>query len=428
MKKSFAVLVALAFCTSSSFATEWNVLGARAQGMGGAGVALPNGAESAYWNPAGLGEPDNASGFQVPFGGHLGLSGSVIAGAKDLNNVISACRNGGAGCSQTNISNALNELNSPGGGLRADAGAGIGLKLGRMAFFANNFTFIGAKPNADLSASVSQTNTVVNNASSLELRGLNATEIGVGYGHEVPYLPGVFAGLTVKGIIGDVGFNNYAINNNGSFGGGGGNANPLKGAQSSFQPSVDLGALVDVNRIQALQNIWWRPRVGVTVHDINSPSFKYSAQDQLNAAASGIDLPSRYVLQSGARAGVSFSPLSFWNVALDGDLSRNLTALEGYESQMLALGTEVNVFNRSWLNIPLRAGLSRNMAEPGAKTAISAGAGFNFLHFNVDIGATVTPGTETIQSQGQTQKLPNEVALSGQLGLLFGGGATGEPR
>ena len=414
-------------CTTAGMATEWQVLGARAQGMGGAGVALPNGAESAYWNPAGLGEPDNKSGVQVPFGAHVGVTGSAVAGARDLNNVINACNNGGAGCSQSNVNNALNELNSSGTGARVDAGTGLGFKLGRVTVFANDFVFAGAKPNADFSYTVAGNQLGVNNNSSIVIRGLNATEIGAAYGHEIPYVPGVFGGLTLKGIIGDAGFNNFRIGSNGQFGG---SASPFKGGASSFQPSVDVGALWDMNRTSFLQNVWWRPRVGLTVHDINSPSFKYSAAQQTAPAGSPAGTPvapNRYVLQSGARMGVSLQPLSFWNVAMDADLTRNITALEGVDSQMVALGTELNVFNRSWLNIPLRAGLSRNMALPGSKTAISAGAGFNFLHFNVDLGATVTPGTQTIQSQGQSQKLPNDVAFSGQLALLFGGSPTISP-
>ena len=41
-------------CTSQAQAVEFAVVGARAAGMGGAGVAVTSDAYAAYWNPAGL--------------------------------------------------------------------------------------------------------------------------------------------------------------------------------------------------------------------------------------------------------------------------------------------------------------------------------------------------------------------------------------
>ena len=72
----------------------------------------------------------------------------------------------------------------------------------------------------------------------------------------------------------------------------------------------------------------------------------------------------------------------------------------------------------------MRAGLSKNVADGRTKTALTGGFGINFLHANFDIGAAVTPGSETIQSQGQSKKLPREVSVSAQFALLFGGGAS----
>ena len=49
----------------------------------------------------------------------------------------------------------------------------------------------------------------------------------------------------------------------------------------------------------------------------------------------------------------------------------------------------------------------------GSKTALSVGAGLNFLHINFDISATVTPGSETIKAPA-SQKMPSEAAISAQ--------------
>ena len=51
-----------------------------------------------------------------------------------------------AACTQANIQSALNELENPNNGARADAGAGADLKIKRLTVFANDLTYIGATP------------------------------------------------------------------------------------------------------------------------------------------------------------------------------------------------------------------------------------------------------------------------------------------
>jgi len=416
MTRTIAALVALLFAVNAS-ATEWNVLGPRALAMGGAGVALPQGAQSAYWNPAALGLADNPSGLQVPVGGHLGITGSVLKGANDLNQVNKDCQALNSNCTQANVNNAINELNQPNNGVRGDVGGGMGLKFGRFSMFANDFAYVGAKPMMDTvhtTAIGGGANNIQNNTSALRLSGINVTEIGLAYGHALPFMEGLNLGVAVKGMIGKVGFYDQRVVTNDP--GNGGFSNFTKDASSSFQPSFDLGAMWDVNR--SFESVPFRPRVGLTAHDINNPRFTNPSQ----AVAAG--LPSKYSIQGNTRLGVAITPLGFWNIVADADLTRNLTAVEGVKQQNLGLGTEINVFNRSWINIPLRAGLSKNVADSGAKTALTGGFGLNFLHFNVDVGAAVTPGSETIQSQGQSKKLPNDVSVGAQFALLFGGGAS----
>lgn len=417
MTRTIAALVALLFAANAS-ATEWNVLGPRALAMGGAGVALPQGAQSAYWNPAALGLADNPSGLQVPMGGHLGITGSVLKGANDLNQLNKDCSGTGttANCTQANVTNALNELNQPNNGVRGDVGGGMGLKFGRFSMFANNFAYVGAKPIMDMThnSATLGANFIGNNTSALRLSGINVTEIGLAYGHALPFAEGVDLGIALKGMVGKVGFYDQGVvgtnPGNGSFG------NFTKNAASSFQPGVDLGAMWDVNR--TFESVPLRPRIGLTARNVNNPRFTNPSQ----AVAAG--LPSKYSVQGNTRLGVAITPLGFWNIVADADLTRNLTAVEGVKQQNMGLGTEINVFNRSWINIPLRAGLSKNVADSNAKTALTGGFGLNFLHFNLDVGASVTPGHETIQSQGQDKKLPNDVSVGAQFALLFGGGAS----
>ena len=53
MKKRL-LAVSVLFLSSTLFAQPWQMVGSRAMGMGGAGVAVATGAEAQYWNPAGL--------------------------------------------------------------------------------------------------------------------------------------------------------------------------------------------------------------------------------------------------------------------------------------------------------------------------------------------------------------------------------------
>ncbi|MDE2040503.1 MAG: conjugal transfer protein TraF [Elusimicrobia bacterium] len=404
--KNFIFCVTM-LCAAAAQATEWQAIGPKALAMGGAGVAVPQGAESAYWNPALLGLADNQSGLQVPVGAHLAISGTVLRGAKDLNQLVKDCSNGSANCTDANIQSALNEMNDPNNGVRGDVGGGLGLKFGRFSLFATNLTYVGAKPIMDL---VNNTKATINaNTSKLRLSGVSVTEFGAAYGHELPFLPGVDVGVALKGMAGRTGFEDVSVVTTDP---GHGALNQFtKSTRDSVQAGVDAGLLWDVSR--SFPSVWWQPRFGLSARDINNPQFKNTD----SAIAAG--LPSEIKLKSNVRGGFSISPLHFWRIALDGDLTRNATILDGVASRQVGIGTEINVFNRSWLNIPLRVGLAKNTAETGARTAITGGVGLNFLHVNVDLGVQSTPATEEIQSQGKTVKFPSELAVAGQFALLF---------
>jgi hypothetical protein len=397
-------------CCALAQATEWTTLGPRPMAMGGAGVALPQGAQSAYWNPAALASADNPSGVQFPLGGRLNISGSVIQGAQDLHDINEACQNGDMTvCDQQNIDEAFNAMNDPRNGARGDIGVGAGLKMGRWAFFLNNLTQIGARPRMD-TANVDPVN-IQDNASALQVSGISLTEFGVGFGYELPFARGVQIGSALKGMSGRVGYHEFAVVSEDP--GEGGLDDFDSSSRTSFQLGADVGALWDVSR--SFEGAVFKPRVGVSARNINNPKFKNPD------AARAAGLPDRYSVQGAVRMGVAISPLKFWNIAADLDLTRNVTTLPGVASRQLGVGTEFNVFNRPWLNIPLRAGLARNVADSGAKTALTAGIGFNFLHVNLDLGISSTPRTQSVSTQGKDEKIPNEFGAGGQIAVLFGG-------
>lgn len=408
MNKTLSSLLALLLAASPAAAIEWQAMGPRALGMGGAGVTLTQGPLASYWNPAALGRAtENSYGLAVPFGVHAALTGTVVEGAKDLQNLKDSNTT-----SDADVQAALNKLNDPNNGLRINALGGANLKVGKVAVFANGFVDMGAIPVVDtVHASAAQL-TSNQNTSKLIVKGARLVEAGVGYGHELPFAPGVFLGGNLKVLQAQVGYADYQIftnNNNDS--------DILKtlknGAKTSSNFGVDLGALWDVNR--TFENAWWQPRVGLVGRNLNNPKFKLPA----TAVAAGYT--GKYSVNPQLRMGASVSPFNWWHLATDLDLTRNLTPVDGVASRQFGLGTEIDVFNRSWINIPLRFGLARNLANTGAGTMLTAGTGLNFLHLMLDVSGEYSPQTIQTQSQGKSEKIPKEFGVSVQLSLLFGG-------
>jgi hypothetical protein len=412
MNKLLALVVSLAVCCAApASAVEWNTMGPRSMGMGGAGVALAQGPLASYWNPAALGRAtENAYGFTLPVSVHAALTGPVIAGAKDLKNANDNCASLGAVACQAQINAALAELNNPTNGLRVDGSAGGDFKVGKVAFFLNGFLDAGAVPRIDNSAADTTPATIQNNQSALIVKGAQIMEFGGGYGHELPFAPGLFLGGDLKLMRAKVGYTKYLVINNSNDSGN--IFNNLKNSEtSSGNIGIDAGALWDVER--TFEGAWWQPRVGLTGRNLNNPKFSQPA----TAAADGVG--GKYAVNPQARMGVAISPFHWWNLAADIDLTNNLTPVDGVKSRQLGLGSEFNVFNRTWINIPLRVGVARNLSA--ASNMVTAGAGLNFLHLIVDVSGEASTKRIDTQTQGKSTKIPQELGASVSLSLLFGG-------
>jgi hypothetical protein len=419
MNKIIAALFAVILTVSaplSASAEEWNTMGPRAMGMGGAGVALAQGPLASYWNPAALGRAtENSYGFTLPVSVHAGLTGPVLAGANDLKNAQNNCASLGATACQAQINAALGELSNPTNGLRVDGSASGDFKVGKIAVFANGFLDAGAVPRVD---NVNTTQADIQNGtntSALIVKGAEIMEFGAGYGHELPFAPGVYLGGDLKLMRAKVGYTSTRIiNANNSQGKNGGSdiINQLKdGSASSANVGLDAGALWDVNK--TFDRAWWSPRVGVTGRNLNNPKFTQAGA----AVTDGVT--GRYAVNPQARLGLAISPFHWWNLAADLDLTRNLTPVDGVASRQLGLGTEVNVFNRSWINIPLRFGLARNLET--ASNMVTLGSGINLLHLMLDFSGEFSPKSIDTQTQGSSKKIPQELGASISLSLLFGG-------
>lgn len=414
MKKLLAAALT-AVLAAPAGAVPWHTFGPRAMGMGGAHVALAQGPTASYWNPAGLGQLYNESGAEFPIGARAEFTGTVLEAANDLEELRKACAaNNAAVCTQPRVSDALNRLNNSGNGALVDIGGGLNLKIKRVVVFVNSLTYAGGTPRADLStAGCPGVNCLssANNNSRINLRGVNATEIGVGYGREV-LETGLVLGANLKGIIGRTGFQSVRVADE--------DVSVDKfndSTRSSFQPGVDVGMLWDMR--ETFPSLPARPRLAVVGRNVNSPGFKNT--DAARLAGERDEFP----LHGQARAGLALSPFKFWHLALDMDVTNNLTPVDGYKSRYLSAGTEVNVFNRPWLNIPLRAGLQKNLSDTGSGLTYTGGFGFNFVRVHVDVAGMVSGRSTPIQSESKTEKVPNNFGAAARFALLFGGADEG---
>jgi hypothetical protein len=146
--------------TSNLFGQEFQVLGLRQLGMGGAGVANTDGALSQYWNPGNLAFQKRVD-LEVPVGARVEATGDILNKASDISNFASQIQqlqnlqssNGSINLQQVNdfyaAVNKINALNQDGSGALVGADGGGNLQIGHLAVSVNNFTEVGATPFAD---------------------------------------------------------------------------------------------------------------------------------------------------------------------------------------------------------------------------------------------------------------------------------------
>lgn len=116
-KAFFTGLVVVFFLFGEAAAEEWTILGPRALGMGGAGVAVVNDATAPHWNPAALAK---RPGFDVDVtvGMNLSAEGGIIKEADELYDKVSE-----KGAKGYTLEEAIDELDKPNEGYADEAAA-----------------------------------------------------------------------------------------------------------------------------------------------------------------------------------------------------------------------------------------------------------------------------------------------------------------
>ena len=108
-------------------------------------------------------------------------------------------------------------------------------------------------------------------------------------------------------------------------------------------------------------------------------------------------------------------PLNWLTVAADVDIVKNKTMVNGFDSQDFALGTEINLINRRAFSLPLRAGLTKNIANSNSALEYTAGLGLNGTGFCIELAGGIS--TKTTKIDGK--EIPASASVALNLGVLF---------
>ena len=331
MQARASILILLCFLlplvATPAAAVEFAVVGPRAAGMGGAGVAVTTDAYATYWNPAGLAM---VKSMDIRIQGTVQVTdrsgiGSALNDLQDFN------PNNTSPANVAKAQNIANEINQPGATISAVGAAGLYVKghFGDHAFGFNVSDVATSGGFVSSPLQVTQTPPLtgpVNISGQMALRGLEARQAAFSYAY-------AFADKRFSvGVTGKI-IQGAAYNNTTNLQGGV-DPNLLDNfgkAEISTSYGIDLGAM-------------YRPsswlKFGVVAKDINQPTFD---------APGGL----QYKLTPQVRGGVAVNPWSTMTITADMDITSNQTLVPGLKSQVLSLGMEQTILSE-FLSLPGR--------------------------------------------------------------------------
>ena len=486
MMSAVLVIGLIMICGLMANAEEWTMYGPRAEGMGGAGVAVADGATAHYWNPGATTKNDK-SGLYIPFGLTTIAEGDII-GALDRVAQVGSSINWSTistkidlgGLTPAEAGQLLNffslsaaELNKPGQGFMVNSAAGMSFSLGKVTVFGNNFMNMNLDPQGDdthlllntgasaitdtvgsaalgvpvntaLATSIASqswwisssgnaglqannfiwlaeqqgTNTadpeieralvmmaqnlaggdvslsVNNNETGVIISGLIVNEIGVSYSKEFLDIIGqtLSVGANIKFMNGETYYKEIKYNDLEGTNNLMDNVNDKENTKASTAFGIDVGALVSFSDMF---------QGGLVIRNLNSPKFAYAGKGDA-------------VLDPQTRIGVAAKLSSLLTLAADYDVTKNKSALlSGYESQMFAIGAEVNLIGA----LKLRMGSVQNMASSNSASALTYGLGLNLILLDLDLAGTMASKKVAVEQDGT--ELPVRAGFSGALSFRF---------
>lgn len=158
------MILMLVLIGGMGYGEEWLIYGPKAQGMGGAGVAVGDAATAPYWNPAALTLKDT-KGFYLPFGTTIGAEGDILKYTdkvfKDIQAIdwsaVSNNIDNGKPLTLNDTKNLLNlfvndipQMSQPGQGLLLNLYGGAMLTIGSVGISMNVFGYGGLDSTVDV--------------------------------------------------------------------------------------------------------------------------------------------------------------------------------------------------------------------------------------------------------------------------------------
>ncbi len=359
MKRTFLTLGFIGLLVATiplhTSAVEFAIVGPRAMGMGGAGVAVTTDALATYWNPAGL-AMSKTFDMRVQ-GSAQGIDRlGVIDTVKDINDIN---LNDTSPANQARLQALADRINRPGSTVSGIGAGGVYLKgnLGNHAFGFNVSDVATGGAFVSSPLTVTTTGTQLTASGQFALRGLEARQAAFSYAYA--FADKTFAiGVTGKLIQGAA----YA------------GATNIRGAETDLDVLKDFGR-AKISTAYAIDiGAVYRPaswlRLGVVAKDVNEPGF---------------DAPNgqEFKLARQVRGGVAVNPYPSLTISFDGDILSNTTLLPGVKSRVLSLGAEQTLFSES---LSLRVGALKNVEDAASPITPTAGFGLKIFALRVDIG------------------------------------------
>lgn len=357
MLNPFLKILALVFIGTNLFPTvgsavEFVMVGPRAVGMGGAGVAVTTDSLATYWNPAGL-----ALTQTVDIRAHVSAQGIDRVGIIDtLEDIDDINDNDTSAANQARLQSLLDELN--GASLSALAAFGLYIKghSGEHAFGMNisDVGTGGAFTSTPLTAVVAGGELDV--VGDLQVNFLEARQLAFSYAYamlEKKVSLGI-TGKIIKGVAYSRGIDVDEFDDDFDI------SDELKNSDKSYRFGIDIGALI--HPVPWLQ-------IGIVGKDLNKPSF--------NTPNGG-----KFKLRPQVRTGIAFIPYQSTIITFDADLTKNKTLVPGIRSRVLSLGIEQGIVEVVFL----RAGLLKNVEDAESGLIPTAGLGFHVGAFQLDVG------------------------------------------
>jgi hypothetical protein len=346
----------LALNSDYAHAVEFAIVGPRAMGMGGAGVAVTTDALAAYWNPAGL-----AMEKTVDIRGQVsGQLTDRLGVADTLDEIDSINQSDTSPANQARLQALLNKLARPGTSLYGAAAGGLYLKgyVGdhALALSISDVATGGAFfPIVD--TTVTQSGGQLQNNTQQAMKALEARQAALSYA--AAFLDRTVAiGATVKLIQGAA----YANQVN------------VFSAEGDVKFTEDLGEAKLSTAWSVDAGLMFRPtswlRLGVVGKDLTEPSF-----DAPNGET--------FKLVPQVRGGVAVNPYPSLTLTFDGDITSNKTLVPGIKSQLLSVGAEQLLLSDV---LALRIGALKNVKDAEIGIMPTAGLGIRLFALRVDVG------------------------------------------